>query len=211
MGERKVTSRYLGRPYCSEPSSPLSQPMTLSVFRGSGRSQSKHWNVRLPLPSGGSAKTSGAPHSGHVGRSAWPMEQYWQWSKYSSTLDSRIPNRKRAPRGSRRQSRSPLYPNEVTSSARLVTSVKCAPNERRAALFSQPWRRVLIWRGIARRHDAGVKVRAGRSCFFGDHELTPRRECADLNVPVRKHDDRPVVDVHKNRGHQPGIGRGRPR
>jgi hypothetical protein len=28
------------------------------------------------------------PHSGHVGRSAWPMEQFWQSPKCSSTQDS---------------------------------------------------------------------------------------------------------------------------
>jgi hypothetical protein len=54
-------------------SSLFSQRITLSVFRGSGRSQSKHWKVRCPLPSGGSAKTRYAPQLGQVGRSAWPM------------------------------------------------------------------------------------------------------------------------------------------
>jgi len=57
------------------PSSPESQPITRSLCRGSGRSQSKHWNVRSPFPSGGSAKTSRAPHRGHVGRSASPIPQ----------------------------------------------------------------------------------------------------------------------------------------
>src|SRR5271156_6675062 len=61
------------RLYSGGRNSLLSQPMTLSVFMGSGWSQSKHWNVRFPFPSGGSAKTSGAPQSGQVGRLAWPM------------------------------------------------------------------------------------------------------------------------------------------
>jgi hypothetical protein len=63
-------------PYFGGCSSLLSQPNTLSVFRGSGRSQSKHWSVRFPFPSEGSAKTRGAPHVGQVGRSASPMEQF---------------------------------------------------------------------------------------------------------------------------------------
>jgi len=40
-------------------SSPISQPIVFSVVSGSGPSQSKHWNVRLPLPRGGSANVSG--------------------------------------------------------------------------------------------------------------------------------------------------------
>jgi hypothetical protein len=35
-------------------SSLSSQPFTCSIFRGSGRSQSKHGNMRCPLPPGGS-------------------------------------------------------------------------------------------------------------------------------------------------------------
>jgi hypothetical protein len=34
----------------------FNQPVAVSVFRGSGLSQSKHWNVRLPLPPGRSAR-----------------------------------------------------------------------------------------------------------------------------------------------------------
>ncbi len=45
------------RPYFGGCNSPSSHPVTLSVFRGSGRSQSKHRNVRCPLPPGGSAWT----------------------------------------------------------------------------------------------------------------------------------------------------------
>src|SRR6266513_684181 len=54
-------------------SSLLSQRIAFSVFRGSGRSQSKHWKVRPPLPSGGSAKVRLAPHLGQVSRSPSPM------------------------------------------------------------------------------------------------------------------------------------------
>ena len=61
------------RPYFGGCSSLLSQRITLSVFSGSSLSQSKHRNVRCPLPSGGSAKTRYAPQLGQVGRSAWPM------------------------------------------------------------------------------------------------------------------------------------------
>jgi len=61
------------RLYSGGRNSLLSQPATLSMSRGSGRSRSKHWNVCFPFPSGGSAKTRGAPQSGHVGRPAWPI------------------------------------------------------------------------------------------------------------------------------------------
>jgi hypothetical protein len=50
--------------------------------------------------------------------------------------------------------------------------------------------------------------RKGRS--FGDDEVVPGCESADVNILIRKHDDRPVFDVHDNRGHQPGMGRTRP-
>src|SRR3982074_1625558 len=52
------------------------QPVALSVFMGSGPSQSKHWNVRCPLPPGGSARIKKAPQWGQVGRSACPMEEF---------------------------------------------------------------------------------------------------------------------------------------
>jgi hypothetical protein len=51
----------------------FSQPKAAFDFRGSGRSQSKHWNVRGPLPPGGSARIVKAPQPGQVGLSAWPM------------------------------------------------------------------------------------------------------------------------------------------
>lgn len=42
----------LERPYFGGCNSLLIQPITLSVFRGSNSSQSKHWNLRAPFPSG---------------------------------------------------------------------------------------------------------------------------------------------------------------
>jgi len=63
----------LGGRYFGGCSSLFSQPNTLSVFMGSGRSQSKHWNVRCPLPSGGRAKTIGDRQMGQIGRSPWGM------------------------------------------------------------------------------------------------------------------------------------------
>jgi hypothetical protein len=63
----------LRRLYFGGCSSLLSQPVACSVFRGSGPSQSKHWGLRCPLPSGGSARNKSAPQLGQVGRLAWPM------------------------------------------------------------------------------------------------------------------------------------------
>jgi hypothetical protein len=41
---------------------------------GSGRSHSKHWNMRGPFPSEGAATNIRyAPHLGHLNRSTWPM------------------------------------------------------------------------------------------------------------------------------------------
>src|SRR3979490_220211 len=57
-------------------SSPCSQPVALSDLSGSGPSHSKHWNVRCPLPPGGSARIKKAPQWGQVGRSACPMEEF---------------------------------------------------------------------------------------------------------------------------------------
>src|SRR5712672_3243866 len=68
---KREPTRTLGN-YFGGCSSPFNQPVALSVFRGSGPSQSKHWNVRGPLP-GGSARIEKAPQPGQVGRSAWPM------------------------------------------------------------------------------------------------------------------------------------------
>jgi hypothetical protein len=59
--------------YCGGRSSLESQRSASSDFRGSGRSQSRHWNVRRPLPPGGSARIKNAPQPGQVGRLAWPM------------------------------------------------------------------------------------------------------------------------------------------
>jgi hypothetical protein len=60
-------------PYFGGCSSLFNQPVAASDFSGSGRSQSRHWNVRRPLPPGGSARIKKAPQPGQVGRSAWPM------------------------------------------------------------------------------------------------------------------------------------------
>src|SRR3981189_2495393 len=57
-------------------SSPCSQPVALSDLSGSGPAHSKHWNVRGPLPPGGSARIKKAPQPGQVGRSTWPMDNY---------------------------------------------------------------------------------------------------------------------------------------
>jgi hypothetical protein len=62
-------------PYVGGCSSLLSQPVTRSVFIGSGQSQSRHWSLRFPFPSKGSAKTKGAPQLGQVGRS-WPIKRF---------------------------------------------------------------------------------------------------------------------------------------
>src|SRR5580693_6420444 len=63
-------------------SSLLSQPIAFSVFRGSGPSQSKHWNLRCPLPSGGSARIKYAPQLGQVGRAD---------STHDASMDIRVP------------------------------------------------------------------------------------------------------------------------
>src|SRR5258707_9395995 len=51
----------------------LDPAIALSVFIGSGRSQSKHCNVRRPEPPAGSVKVRLAPHLGQVGRPASPI------------------------------------------------------------------------------------------------------------------------------------------
>jgi hypothetical protein len=68
--------RELRRPYFGGWSS-LESHRSVSDFRGSGRSQSRHWSVRCPLPLGGSARTKCAPQWGQVGRSACPMTAIW--------------------------------------------------------------------------------------------------------------------------------------
>jgi hypothetical protein len=67
----------------------FNQPVAASDFRGSGRSQSRHWNVRGPLPPGGSAKTLKAPQPAQVGRSAWPINKFCRYSKMSSIQNRR--------------------------------------------------------------------------------------------------------------------------
>jgi len=54
--QREQRARRLSRPYSVLPNSPESQAVVLSVFMGSGRSQSKLCNVHRPLPPGGSAR-----------------------------------------------------------------------------------------------------------------------------------------------------------
>ena len=61
------------RSYLGGCSSLFSQPITLSVLRGSGPSHSRHRNKRVPTTPGGSAGMRCAPQLGHVGRSGWPM------------------------------------------------------------------------------------------------------------------------------------------
>lgn len=61
------------RSYLGGCSSPFIQPVTLSLFMGSGRSQAEHWNVRRPFPPRVSVKIKLAPHLVQVGRSACPM------------------------------------------------------------------------------------------------------------------------------------------
>jgi hypothetical protein len=67
--QRPLIAIYLGG--CS---SPFSQPITSSVLIGSGRSHSRHWNTRGPLPPGGSARIKKAPQPGQIGRSPVPMD-----------------------------------------------------------------------------------------------------------------------------------------
>ncbi len=58
---------------CGGRNSLCNQPVTVSDLSGSGRSQSKHWNARRPLPPGGSARIKKAPQWGQVARSACPI------------------------------------------------------------------------------------------------------------------------------------------
>ena len=62
--------------YSGGRSSLLSQPNTLSVFRGSGCSQSKHWNVRGPLPPGGSARIRCAHSEGKLVVRPGPCDKF---------------------------------------------------------------------------------------------------------------------------------------
>ena len=71
---RRATRRaYLGG--CS---SLFNQPVTISAFSGSGPSQSKHWNVRCPLPPGGSARIKNVVRPAKHGRSGctWPQANH---------------------------------------------------------------------------------------------------------------------------------------
>ena len=64
---------HAGGLYLGGCNSPFSQPIALSVFMGSGLSQTKHCHLRGPSPAGGNAKMRSAPHLGQVSRSACPM------------------------------------------------------------------------------------------------------------------------------------------
>ena len=88
ISTKNKRGRQLRRPYFGGSNSPFNQPVALSVFNGSGRSQSKHWNVRGPSPPGGSARIKKAPQLGQVGRLAWPM-------RYSMTADLQLSVRSR--------------------------------------------------------------------------------------------------------------------
>jgi hypothetical protein len=68
-----LSATSLGRSYFGGCSSLFSQPVAFSDCSGSGSSQSRHWNVRRPLPPGGTARIKKAPQPGQVGRSARPM------------------------------------------------------------------------------------------------------------------------------------------
>jgi hypothetical protein len=68
-----VAARHHARVYFGG-CSPLSiQRIALSVLIGSGRSHSKHCNVRRPVPPASSVNVRLAPHLGQVGRPASPM------------------------------------------------------------------------------------------------------------------------------------------
>ena len=71
FAQRSARELTQGGSYFGGCSSLLSQPNTLSVFSGSGRSHSKHWNMRGPFRSEGDAtKIRYAPHLGHLNRFA---------------------------------------------------------------------------------------------------------------------------------------------
>src|SRR6266436_8699203 len=84
------------RPYFGGCSSLFNQPVTLSVFSGSGPSQSKHWNVRCPLPPGGSARINNSPQWGQVGRLARPITISFRLSENPS-----IPEEDQSPESTR--------------------------------------------------------------------------------------------------------------
>jgi hypothetical protein len=80
-GNRKDTGKGLQqsgrqprRPYFGGCSS-LDSHRSASDFSGSGRSQSRHCNVRGSLPPDGSARIKCAPQCEQVGRLAWPIRQ----------------------------------------------------------------------------------------------------------------------------------------
>ncbi len=64
MSGRPYTQVKKRRHYWGGFSSPCSQPLAVSVFKGSGRSHSKQWSERSPLPPGGRARTISEPQCG---------------------------------------------------------------------------------------------------------------------------------------------------
>ena len=64
-----------GGNYFGGRSSLFNQPLACLDLSGPGRSHSKHWYVRCPLPSGGSARINSAPQLGQVDLLASPMHQ----------------------------------------------------------------------------------------------------------------------------------------
>jgi len=80
-------------------SSPFNQPVAHSVFSGSGPSQSRHWNVRCPLPLGGSARIKNSPQWGQVGRLACPITISFRLSENPSIPEETNPQN---PRGNSR-------------------------------------------------------------------------------------------------------------
>ncbi len=83
-------------PYFGGCSSPFNQPVALPDFSGSGRSHSKHWNVRCPLPPGGSARINNSPQWGQVGRLARPITISFRLSENPS-----IPEEDQSPESTR--------------------------------------------------------------------------------------------------------------
>jgi hypothetical protein len=80
-------------------SSPFNQPVALSVFSGSGPSQSRHWNVRCPLPLGGSARIKNSPQWRQIGRLACAITISFRLSENPSIPEETNPQN---PRGNSR-------------------------------------------------------------------------------------------------------------
>ena len=72
-------------------SSLLSQPVATSEFSGSGRSQSRHCMMRLPLPPGGNARIKNAPQSGTSDGQPGPCDNFAAGSKARQTQTRKSP------------------------------------------------------------------------------------------------------------------------